>query len=116
METVESSPSWQVGECPPWCVQEHAEDDHVHDRKHASTWLTVPVVELEPVPAGEGGPGAPRERERGEEVALCLHRREGRRTVWLYVGDGERQVLELTVESWARLRPAVDRLLARAGV
>ncbi|HEY0188032.1 MAG TPA: hypothetical protein VGC67_11130 [Cellulomonas sp.] len=115
MEIVESYPSWQIDPCPPWCVVAHAEDDHEHDRKHMSSWLTVPAVELEPVRAGEGRPGAERERERPEEVALCLHRRDGRRTVWLYAGDGHRQALELTVESWARLVPAVDRLLDRVG-
>ncbi|HEY0217336.1 MAG TPA: hypothetical protein VGC57_13185 [Cellulomonas sp.] len=118
METVEARPSWQVDPCPSWCVVRHEPEDHQHDRKHMSTWLTVPAVELVPTGAG-GAAGAdragPREEEQGADLALCLHRRDGAATVWLYVGDGERQMLELTAESWSRLVPAVERLLARAG-
>jgi hypothetical protein len=96
VRTVVDTPPWLAEPCPPWCVVQHAADDHEHDRKHVSTWLTVPVVEL---PA---------------DLGLCLHRRVGERTLWLYVGDGEHQALEIAADGWARLLPAVDRLLGLA--
>jgi hypothetical protein len=108
VRTVVDTPPWLAEPCPPWCVVQHAADDHEHDRKHVSTWLTVPVVELEPLL------GARRERERPADHGLCLHRRVGERTLWLYVGDGEHQALEIAADGWARLLPAVDRLLGLA--
>jgi hypothetical protein len=106
MRTAPDTPPWPPEPCPPWCVVRHAPDDHEHDRKHVSTWLTVPAVELEPLLHG-----AEHERAQAVDLGLCLHRRIGERTLWLYVGDGEHQALELTVDSWSRLLPAVDRLL-----
>lgn len=106
MMTAPGTPPWLTEACPSWCVVRHAPDDHEHDRKHVSTWLSVPAVELVPL---LGGPE--REGAQPVELGLCLHRRVGERTLWLYVGDGEHQALELTADSWARLLPAVDRLL-----
>lgn len=104
-------PPWLAEACPPWCVVMHEQRDHVRDRRHVSASLTVPVTELR----GIGDPTTPEEDQAlAEELALCLHRRVGSRDTWLYVGDGRHQGLELSTDSWARVVPAVDRMVATA--
>ena len=39
---------------------------------------------------------------------LELHRTEGEPTTWVYIGDGERQFLELSVESALRVAAALE--------
>ncbi|MEV7972352.1 hypothetical protein [Cellulomonas sp. NPDC089187] len=76
-----------------------------------SASLTVPVIELRGV--GEtSAPGG--EQPVAEELALSLHRMAGSTETWLYVGDGRHQALELSVGSWSRLIPALDRMVGRA--
>jgi hypothetical protein len=117
----------------------HAEDDLEGDRRHMSTSLSVPARELRAVPAVPvvpvvpevpevlpppgGGPAVPvalavpdpdegpRDRVVATELAVCLQRRDGAPTTWVYVGDGTHQALELSTGSWRRLLPALDRVL-----
>jgi hypothetical protein len=108
---TQNPPQWLTEPCPPWCVVLHEQCDHERDRRHVSSSLVVPVVELR----GIGEPDPPEEDQSvGEELALCLHRRVGSADTWLYVGDGSRQALELSPESWSRVVPALDRLVAAA--
>ena len=119
MGTTQDRPGAAVsGGCPPWCVVLHEEDDDGAGRRHTSASLAVPVRELDA--GGDGTPplfGEPDpddgsgERTVTTDLAVCLHRLDGAPTTWLYAGDGTDQVLELTVDSWHRLVPAVDRLL-----
>ncbi|SDC00650.1 DUF6907 domain-containing protein [Nocardioides lianchengensis] len=37
-------PSWLAEHCPPWCVREHHEGDHVEDRYHQDEPGIYPVV------------------------------------------------------------------------
>lgn len=117
METSEGRPAWQVEPCPGWCVVLHASDDHERDRKHISAALSVPVRQLRAGKAGADGlfaepePGTGDEHTVSTDLAVCLHRRDGARTTWVYVGDGTDQLLELTLESVVRLMPALDRVL-----
>lgn len=37
-------PSWLAEHCPPWCVREHQEDDHVEDRYHQDEPGLYPVI------------------------------------------------------------------------
>ncbi|WP_282946337.1 DUF6907 domain-containing protein [Cellulomonas endometrii] len=123
MGTSDDRPHWQREHCPPWCVVLHGQDDHERDRKHVSASLSVPVHQL----LAEVGPAVSPfaepevtevpggvERTAQVDLAVALHRRDGAATTWLYVGDGAEQSLELTVESWARLVPALERALDRA--
>lgn len=113
-------PAWQVEECPAWCVVLHTTDDHESDRRHVSASLSVPVRELRPADAappvvGEpdlsGPDDGPGDRTVATELAVCLQRRDGGPTTWVYVGDGTHQALELSADSWHRLLPALDRVL-----
>ncbi len=124
--TTDERPVWQVEACPAWCVVLHGPDDPVRDREHVSASLAVPARQLlqgpravpspfaEPdaPPPGTGAEGA--DRTATTDLAVALHRRDGGPVTWLYVGDGAEQVLDLTVESWSRLVPALDRALDRA--
>ena len=122
VETMNGRPAWQVEPCPTWCVVLHEDGDHEHDRHHMSAGMTVPARQLRTTPQRSGwlfgeedepaGPGG--ERTVSADLAVCLHRADGGPTTWLYVGDGEDQSLELTVDSWARLAPALDRMLESA--
>jgi len=105
----------------------HFQDDEAPDRTHVSASLSVPTRQLlgtpgapvspfaEPEAAAAPGTPAAAERTAAAELAVCLHRRDGAPTTWVYVGDGAVQHLELSAESWHRLMPALDRVLDLAG-
>ncbi|GIG25284.1 DUF6907 domain-containing protein [Cellulomonas denverensis] len=106
---TQTPPPWLTETCPPWCVVLHEVADHERDRRHVSASLSVPVLALR----GVGEPLPPEEDEvTGEDLALVLHRRVGDDETWLYVGDGRNQGLELSVASWSRVVPGLDRLIA----
>lgn len=118
MGSTEDRPRWQVEECPPWCVVLHGPHDDEGERRHVSASLAVPARQLRT--SGAAGPplfGEPDpddghgERTATTDLAVCLHRLDGGPTTWVYVGDGAEQSLELTVDSWRRLVPALDRVL-----
>jgi hypothetical protein len=120
-------PTWQADPCPDWCVVLHAQDDDVRDRSHVSTSMSVAARQLlsgpgaavspfaEREPAGRPGTPEALDRTAAADLAVCLHRRDGARTTWVYVGDGAVQHLEMSAESWHRLMPALDRVLDLAG-
>jgi hypothetical protein len=85
----------------------HGPHDDEGDRRHVSASLAVPARQLRT--GGDAGP--PLFGEPDPDDAVCLHRRVGAPTTWVYVGDGAEQALELTVDSWRRLVPALDRVL-----
>lgn len=100
--------SWQRDECPPWCAVRHGHDDHPDDWAHVSAQVAVPVVARVGTVSGEG---ESHDLVDARELAGVLRQRDGAPDVWLYVGDGAEQWLELTVESWARVLPfAAERL------
>lgn len=123
MTTLHDRPTWQVEPCPRWCVVLHAQDDDVRDRSHVSASLSVPTRQLlgtpgsavspfaEPEPGAAPGSPEALDRTATADLAVCVHRRDGSPTTWVYVGDGAVQHLELTADSWHRLMPALDRVL-----
>ena len=93
-------PSWQVDDCPPWCVAVHEEDDHPHDRKHLGPELTVPATTL----AAHASPdGVHRDERSASELVLSLHRRDGSHDTWVYVGDGFEQRVEVLLGDMWRI-------------
>lgn len=120
MGQSDDRPAWQVEACPAWCVVLHAEDDFESDRRHMSASLSVPARELRAASAAPPGVGeadlpgpddGAGDRTVSTELAVCLQRRDGAPTTWVYVGDGTHQALELSADSWHRLLPALDRVL-----
>lgn len=99
--------AWQREECPPWCVVAHADDDHPHDRKHVGRQRTTAVLAL----SDAERPGAP-DVWRSDELAAFLHRRDGEFATAVYIGDGERQRVE--VEAGA-LSAIIASLVGLAG-
>lgn len=102
-------PGWQREPCPPWCVVEHAEDDHPDDRRHVSAGIEVPVMALVGVLEGADGH---RDRVEARRLVVCAQRRDGEPDTWLYVGDGTDQMVEVDVAGWTRLVSAVRQVLA----
>lgn|GEM_PF-1068455 len=125
--TEHARPTWQADACPDWCVVLHAQDDDERDRTHVSASLSVPARQLLGGPGAEvspfaerepsGPPGSPEAMDStaAADLAVCLHRRDGAPSTWVYVGDGAVQHLELSTDSWRRILPALDRVLELAG-
>lgn len=86
--------STQLLHCPPWCVAVHAVEDEGTVTRHRSNIVDVAAIQ----PAG------------ATALMLEVHRTEGEPTTWVYVGDGERQYLELSVESAVRVAAALERV------
>lgn len=86
----------QQAHCPPWCVAVHAIEDEGITARHRSP--ITDVAALQP--------------EGAATLMLEVHRTEGEPTTWVYIGDGERQFLELSIESAQRVALALDRVLA----
>lgn len=103
---------WQVEDCPSWCVVDHGEEDFPDDRKHVSEAHGIAVVEL--VGTERSAVENRSEVTRSTEMVVCLQRRDGAPTTWLYVGDGFDQSIEVSVESWQRLVAQVVATLGRA--
>lgn len=84
--------STQRPTCPRWCVAVHASEDESAISRHRSAIVDVAALQ----PAG------------ATTLMLELHRTEGELTTWVYIGDGERQFLELSVESALRVAAALE--------
>lgn len=110
-------PSWLDHPCPPWCVREHADDDHLEDRRHQSVEELLSVVRGD-YPGPEGGDHdlAPRPQQ---EWLVVAHAAAGRQAqppvVWVHLGqeEGREVALDLTRDSARRLRDALSRCLDR---
>ncbi|WP_309650389.1 DUF6907 domain-containing protein [Nocardioides sp.] len=106
-------PTWLESACPPWCVRQHAEDDHAEDHRHQSAEEIVPVVRGDfPGPEGSGPEGGPVVHENWLVVG---HRAAGGDSVWAHLGQEEgRQIsIDITRDSAQRLRDALTRCLDR---
>ncbi len=88
--------------CPSWCVADHADEDDTGAARHRSETVVVPGIAIRS--------GARRTVE-SIEILIELHAEEGDPVVGLYVGDGERDGLDITTETAERLvRRLVDAL------
>lgn len=92
-------PSWQVDECPAWCVTLHAEPDLLDDRFHDSAphYLTAVLGD----------------RTGGDDLLVITSRRCGTTDDWTYVGPPERvrDGLLLSPETAHRLAETLTRHL-----
>ncbi len=95
---------------PPWCVVDH--DEAGASTRHEAEGVPIVVTLLE---AQAGLPSRPTS---AEVVAVLHHDGDG---PWLYIGDGVRQHLELSLDSWRRVAAVANELIdlydasARAG-
>ncbi|MCC9053542.1 hypothetical protein LOK55_04365 [Microbacterium sp. F2E] len=102
-------PGWLTDPCPAWCQEDHADQWHPEDRAHASEHVVVPVITID---RGFAGGGELVREVAATELAVVVYRQVGAREVWVTVAN-DRQRIEVTRESAARLRDALDAALAR---
>jgi hypothetical protein len=106
----EIRPSWLAELCPSWCSGDHEGQDHPADRYHHSPQVLVPVV----VPTRGVRHRTVASKDRAVEPAefsvLALRPVGDEWTTWVAV-VGERQFLEVTLESAVRLHGALGELL-----
>jgi hypothetical protein len=80
--------------CPPWCVADHAHEDDPGRARHRSRTVVVPGIAIQP---GE------RRTVESIEILIEVHADEGDPVVGVYIGDGERNGLDITTETADRL-------------
>lgn len=91
--------------CPPWCVADHADEDEAAGSRHRGETIVVPGIAVRP--------GARRTVE-AIEILIELHAEHGDPVVGVYIGDGERAGLDITMETADRLVRRLSEAL-RAG-
>ncbi len=107
MET--DRPTWQVADCPEWCVREHEEEDRDGDRDHESEGITVPVIRR--VRQVEGVQ-VTRELVADEVFVVATQAQEKQRPIIsIGVQDSFQAGLELRDESADRLARALGSVL-----
>lgn len=109
MASSDPRASWQVDECPQWCVVTHLDDDHIDDRKHVSAQFPFPANKLDVVPSAAG---AARDSWQDCEFVCCIHRRDGQVETAIYIGDGEVQRIEIEILSLDRLLESALRAVS----
>jgi hypothetical protein len=92
--------------CPPWCVADHADEDELGAARHRSQTVVVPGIAIRP---GE------RRTVESIEILIELHAEEGDPVVGVYVGDGQRDGLDITTETADRLVRRLIDALRQAG-
>lgn len=92
--------------CPPWCVADHADEDEAGGSRHRSETVALPGITVVP--------GARRTVE-AIEILIELHAEHGDPVVGVYIGDGERAGLDVTMETADRLVRRLSEVL-RSGV
>jgi hypothetical protein len=92
--------------CPPWCVADHAEEDEAGTSRHRSETIVVSGMTVRP--------GSRRTVE-AVEILIELHAEHGDPVVGVYIGDGERDGLDITMETADRLVRRLGEVLLAAG-
>jgi hypothetical protein len=88
--------------CPQWCVADHADEDELGGARHRSQTVVVPGIAIR---------SGPRRSVESIEILIELHAEEGDPVVGVYVGDGQRDGLDITTETADRLvRRLIDAL------
>ncbi|GAA2244612.1 hypothetical protein GCM10010401_17410 [Rarobacter faecitabidus] len=100
--------SWQRTDCPTWCVVNHHDDDHIHDHRHQSEFLEIPVLA---VTEGHGGHLGGRDNWNATELVICLQLRDGADHTEVYIGDGMEQRIAVDVPSALRLADNLGSLV-----
>jgi len=88
--------------CPPWCTVV----DHVEGEEHQSRGFEIASM-FAPLGSGSGVDTAPYPGD----LVVVLHRPVGGGTTWVYLGDGQRQGIELSIDSAARLLGSLQAIL-----
>lgn len=104
-------PSWLTEPCPSWCHVDHADQDHVDDRYHQSKQVLIPVVIPQRVADGDAGSRAVCAPAASEVAVLALQPVGDCSQTWVAV-VGERQFIEVTLESATRLHTALGEVLS----
>ena len=92
--------------CPAWCVADHAEEDDIGAPRHRSETVVVPGIAIRP--------GAGRSVE-PIEILIEVHAEVGDPVVGVYVGDGQRNGLDITTETAERLVRRLTDALQQTG-
>lgn len=103
-----SQPSWQQTPCPAWCNVGHLETDHAEDRTHQHLAETVPVISRH-ISATEGCIVF---LMSAEEFEVGVSLRDGETTVWVYLGTGPGNELQLDLQSWERVSERMRQILS----
>lgn len=107
---TENCPSWLPLPCPAWCRVDHQDQSHRDDRYHQSRQILVPVVVPKRVTVGDVCASSDRAVEPDEMAALALRPVSGTSQTWVAL-VGERQFIEVTLESAVRLHAALREIL-----
>ncbi|MFC7925166.1 DUF6907 domain-containing protein [Microbacterium laevaniformans] len=103
-------PSWLVEPCPPWCHEDHADQDHPVDRYHQSRQILVPVVAPKRATVEDVSASSDRAVESDEMAVLALQPVGQTSHTWVAM-VGEHRFLEVTLESAVRLHAALGEIL-----
>lgn len=99
---------WQQDECPSWCVVDHRESDHPHDRKHVSASCEIPAQLLDERPSESS---THRDSWVAGALSVVMHKRDGQAPIAIYVGDGTDQRIEVDVATAERLCTALTEIM-----
>jgi hypothetical protein len=86
--------------CPIWCVADHPAEDEQGNSRHRAEVISVPVIQADGAHA---------------ELFLEKYQFVSDPTVWVYLGDGTRQYLDLSAESAHRVAVALKNYLVGLG-
>ncbi|MBF4563300.1 hypothetical protein ITJ43_14290 [Microbacterium sp. VKM Ac-2870] len=103
-------PSWLTEPCPSWCQADHQDQDHPDDRYHQSRQVLVSVVAPKSATGGDASATSGRTFEPDEMTVLALHPVAQVTVPWVVV-VGERQFIEVTLESAIRIHAALGEIL-----
>uniref|UniRef100_UPI003D6D575E DUF6907 domain-containing protein n=1 Tax=Microbacterium proteolyticum TaxID=1572644 RepID=UPI003D6D575E len=103
-----NTPSGCESSCPAWCSGDHEGQDLPSDRYHQSVQTLVPVVI--PVRLSNATRDGEQRHEAAEFSLQASQSVSGDRTVWVAI-VGERQFIDVTLESAARIHTALGALL-----
>ena len=92
--------------CPSWCVANHAEEDDAGAARHRSETVVVPGIAIR---------SGVRRTVESIEILIELHTEDGDPVVGVYVGDGQRDGLDITTETADRLVRRLIEALRTAG-
>tara|TARA_B100000614_G_scaffold179483_1_gene160287 strand:+ start:6330 stop:6659 length:330 start_codon:yes stop_codon:yes gene_type:complete len=99
-----------ISACPVWCATQHDHADEEWDGHHTSAPVVVPAVAAR-ISQVTGGT-IERHAEVAEFTVLAQRRADEPADTWIII-EGERQWMEITLESARRIYLELGRLLAR---
>lgn len=112
MSASNDRPDWLTERCPAWCDGKHDDQEMTEARRHHSAYQIVPIIQ----PRGRWprGRSRPSDDVEADELNVLAFRDVGARETWIAIAN-DRQHVELTVESAARLLAALGSLMSELG-